>query len=60
LLLRTVEKLSYAEIAALMDMPEGTAMSHVHRSKMALRERLSRPSSPPGPAANGPTLERQR
>ncbi len=45
LLLRTVEKLSYAEIAALMHIPEGTAMSHVHRSKIALREKLSRPSA---------------
>lgn len=42
LLLRTVEKLSYAEIAALMKMPEGTAMSHVHRSKAALRQLLAR------------------
>lgn len=42
LLLRTVEKLSYAEIAALMNIPEGTAMSHVHRSKSALREKLLR------------------
>jgi len=41
LLLRTVEKLSYAEISALMNIPEGTAMSHVHRSKSALRAKLS-------------------
>lgn len=41
LLLRIVEKLSYAEIAALLKIPEGTAMSHVHRSKAALRKRLS-------------------
>jgi RNA polymerase sigma-70 factor (ECF subfamily) len=40
LLLRIVEKLSYAEIAALLQIPEGTAMSHVHRSKAALRLRL--------------------
>ncbi|RIK81714.1 MAG: hypothetical protein DCC67_07930 [Planctomycetota bacterium] len=44
LLLRTVESLSYAEIAALMQMPEGTAMSHVHRSRTALRRALSRPA----------------
>ena len=52
LLLRTVEQLSYAEIAALMQMPEGTAMSHVHRSKHALRRRLGgveHPVSPTGP-----------
>jgi RNA polymerase sigma-70 factor (ECF subfamily) len=41
LLLRIVEKLSYAEIAALLHIPEGTAMSHVHRSKAALRLRLA-------------------
>jgi RNA polymerase sigma-70 factor (ECF subfamily) len=46
LLLRIVEKLSYAEIAALLNIPEGTAMSHVHRSKAALRVRLSTPPSP--------------
>ncbi|MCC6493741.1 MAG: RNA polymerase sigma factor [Pirellulales bacterium] len=52
LLLRTVERLSYAEIAALMHMPEGTAMSHVHRSRTALRRALSRE-----PAAHLPASE---
>jgi len=41
LLLRTVEKLSYAEISAMMEIPEGTAMSHVHRSRAMMRRRLS-------------------
>jgi RNA polymerase sigma-70 factor (ECF subfamily) len=41
LLLRTIEKLSYAEIAGLMQIPEGTAMSHVHRSKVVLRRALT-------------------
>jgi RNA polymerase sigma-70 factor, ECF subfamily len=41
LLLRVVEKLSYAEIAALLKIPEGTAMSHVHRSRALLRKMLS-------------------
>lgn len=40
LLLRTVEGLGYAEIAALLDIPPGTAMSHVHRTRMHLREAL--------------------
>jgi RNA polymerase sigma-70 factor (ECF subfamily) len=40
LLLRIVGQASYAEIAHLMQMPEGTAMSHVHRAKQALRQRL--------------------
>ena len=41
LLLRTIEKLPYIEIAALLDIPQGTAMSHVHRAKQTLRRRLS-------------------
>ena len=40
LLLRTIQKLSYTEIAEIMQIPEGTAMSHVHRSKNELRNRL--------------------
>ena len=40
LLLRTVEEMSYAEIAAILQIPEGTAMSHVHRAKQSLRESL--------------------
>lgn len=41
LLLRTVEGLDYREISELLDIPQGTAMSHVHRSRMFLRQRLS-------------------
>lgn len=40
LLLRTVEGLEYAEIAAVLGIPEGTAMSHVHRTRRFLREKL--------------------
>lgn len=40
LLLRTLRELSYAEIAALLEVPEGTAMSHVHRARLALRKKL--------------------
>jgi RNA polymerase sigma-70 factor (ECF subfamily) len=40
LLLRTIHKLSYTEIAEILQIPEGTAMSHVHRSKNELRNRL--------------------
>ena len=40
LLLRVVEDLSYAEISEILDIPEGTAMSHVHRTKRVLREQL--------------------
>lgn len=41
LLLRTVGDLHYSEIATLLDIPEGTAMSHVHRARVYLRERLA-------------------
>jgi RNA polymerase sigma-70 factor (ECF subfamily) len=41
LLLRTLRELSYAEIAALLELPEGTAMSHVHRARLALRAKLA-------------------
>ena len=45
LLLRTVQQLSYAEIAELMAIPEGTAMSHVHRSKSTMRRYFAAPSA---------------
>jgi RNA polymerase sigma-70 factor, ECF subfamily len=41
LLLRSLENLEYAEIARLLDIPEGTAMSHVHRTRQYLRSRLA-------------------
>ncbi|MBI4717542.1 MAG: RNA polymerase sigma factor [Planctomycetes bacterium] len=41
LLLRTVEGLPYSDIAALLEIPEGTAMSHVHRTRRYLRGRLA-------------------
>jgi RNA polymerase sigma-70 factor (ECF subfamily) len=41
LLLRTLRGLDYAEISAVLDIPQGTAMSHVHRARQALRRRLS-------------------
>lgn len=40
LLLRTVGDLSYGHIAQIAGIPEGTAMSHVHRARRSLRERL--------------------
>lgn len=42
LLLRTLGELPYADIARLLEIPEGTAMSHVHRTRHLLRERLRR------------------
>lgn len=41
LLLRTVGDLQYSEIAHLLGIPEGTAMSHVHRARTYLREKLA-------------------
>lgn len=40
LLLRVVHELSYQEIAEIVGLPEGTAMSHVHRAKAAMRKSL--------------------
>lgn len=39
--LRFYEDLSFAQIAVVLDCPESTARSHVHRAVRALRERLS-------------------
>lgn len=41
LLLRTIEGLEYAEISRLLKIPEGTAMSHVHRTRQFLRTELA-------------------
>ena len=41
LILRIVHGMSYSEISHALSIPEGTAMSHVHRSRLALRDRLS-------------------
>jgi RNA polymerase sigma-70 factor (ECF subfamily) len=40
LILRTVIDLPYREIALALDIPEGTAMSHVHRARRAMRDHL--------------------
>jgi RNA polymerase sigma-70 factor (ECF subfamily) len=50
-LLRTVQELDYAEIAGVLGIPQGTAMSHVHRSRAALRALLAHR----GPRENGGT-----
>ena len=47
LLLVTVEEYSYAEAAALLDVPLGTVMSRLHRAREGLR-RLMQTSGPPG------------
>lgn len=40
LLLRTVLELSYREIGEMLDIPVGTAMSHVHRARQQLVDQL--------------------
>lgn len=40
LLLRTVMDMPYRDLALALDIPEGTAMSHVHRARKAMRDRL--------------------
>lgn len=40
LLLRVLGDLPYAEISRILGIPEGTAMSHVHRTRRVLREQL--------------------
>jgi len=44
LLLRTLHDMPYREISRILDIPEGTAMSHVHRARKAMRDILSEPS----------------
>jgi RNA polymerase sigma-70 factor (ECF subfamily) len=53
LLLRTVEGMEYSEIARLLGIPEGTAMSHVHRSRQYLRRRLMEDETGKGASAAG-------
>jgi RNA polymerase sigma-70 factor (ECF subfamily) len=54
LLLRVVQQLSYAEISDLLEIPEGTAMSHVYRGKLSLRQRLSSTNPAPEPFSVSP------
>lgn len=41
LLLRLLEGFSYKEISSYLSMPMGTVMSHVHRARKKLRERVA-------------------
>ncbi len=55
LVLRTVQGLSFSQIAAALDIPEGTAMSHVFRARLALRDRLGIQAEPK-PSRLAPSL----
>ena len=49
LLLRIVMDMPYKDVARIVGVPEGTAMSHVHRSRQTLRAALT--ESPSGGAS---------
>ena len=53
LVLRHVEGLSYAEIADILEVPEGTAKGWVSRGRAALLAVLSRGNGAPGNGASG-------
>lgn len=54
LLMRVVLGMSYRGIGLALDMPEGTAASHVHRARSAMRARLEdRDQGRPGKAGRG-------
>ncbi|MBN1163183.1 MAG: RNA polymerase sigma factor [Candidatus Krumholzibacteriota bacterium] len=42
--LRYLAEKSYNEIAELMDIPVGTVKTYIHRAKLSLRERVTRPA----------------
>jgi RNA polymerase sigma-70 factor, ECF subfamily len=41
-LLRDIEGLSYEEIARILDLPEGTTKSRLHRARMVVKEKLKK------------------
>lgn len=45
LLMRILMDMPYREISLSLNIPEGTAMSHVHRARISLRERLEESTS---------------
>jgi RNA polymerase sigma-70 factor (ECF subfamily) len=59
LLLRTLEGMEYDEIGRVFNIPQGTAMSHVHRSRMRLRERLMKADTAGGARRHGGDDERR-
>lgn len=54
LLMRTVMEMTYKQIAEALNIPEGTAMSHVHRSRQAMRRTLEAAESRSRPEGGRP------
>lgn len=52
LLLRVVGELPYEAIATIAEIPEGTAMSHVYRARLRLRDWLQSPPPVPPDSSN--------
>lgn len=56
ILLRSVERLSYKEIAEVLDMPVGTVMTHLSRGRAKLRKELTGYARKRGIVRNMPRL----
>ena len=41
-ILRDIEGLSYEEIAQILNLPEGTTKSRLHRARMVVKEKLKK------------------
>ena len=59
LLMRAVLDLGYREIAATLEIPEGTAMSHVHRARATLRAELPERTTSSAETAAGTEMEKR-
>jgi RNA polymerase sigma-70 factor (ECF subfamily) len=53
LVLREIEEMSYAEIASVLGVPQGTVMSRLSRARAELRQRFNELAQHPGPREDG-------
>jgi DNA-directed RNA polymerase specialized sigma sub unit, sigma24 homolog len=58
LLLVSLEQLTYAEAARVLDVPQGTVMSRLARAREHMRRLLDGKASAAAPAASGKPLQR--